>query len=59
MTKEFPNGVYPVMLTPFTENNEVDYEALGKLVDWYIEKGMVYLQTVSPVKCFFYHWRNV
>lgn len=40
MTKEFPNGVYPVMLTPFTENNEVDYEALGKLVDWYIEKGV-------------------
>ena len=40
MTKEFPNVVYPVMLTPFTENNEVDYEALGKLVDWYIEKGV-------------------
>lgn len=40
MRKEFPNGVYPVMLTPFTENNEVDYEALGKLVDWYIEKGV-------------------
>lgn len=40
MKKEFPNGVYPVMLTPFTENNEVDYEALGKLVDWYIEKGV-------------------
>ena len=40
MTKEFPNGVYPVMLTPFTENNEVDYEALGKLIDWYIEKGV-------------------
>ena len=40
MTKEFPNGVYPVMLTPFTENNEVDYEALGTLIDWYIEKGV-------------------
>ena len=40
MTKEFPNGVYPVMLTPFTENNEVDYDALGKLIDWYIEKGV-------------------
>lgn len=40
MAKEFPNGVYPVMLTPFTENNEVDYEALGKLIDWYIEKGV-------------------
>ncbi len=24
------------MLTPFTENNEVDYESLGRLVDWYI-----------------------
>ena len=40
MTIEFPNCVYPVMLTPFTENNEVDYEALGKLIDWYIEKGV-------------------
>lgn len=40
MTKEFPDGVYPVMLTPFTENNEVDYESLGRLVDWYIEKGV-------------------
>ncbi len=40
MSDKFPNGVYPVMLTPFTENNEVDYESLGKLVDWYIEKGV-------------------
>lgn len=28
------------MLTPFTDNNEVDYESLGKLVDWYIENGV-------------------
>ena len=40
MQHSFPNGVYPVMLTPFTEDNKVDYEALGKLVDWYIEKGV-------------------
>lgn len=40
MQHTFPNGVYPVMLTPFTEDNKVDYEALGKLVDWYIEKGV-------------------
>lgn len=39
MKKEFPKGVYPVMLTPFTENNQVDYEALGRLTDWYIENG--------------------
>lgn len=40
MEKKFNNGVWPVMLTPFTDNNEVDYESLGKLVDWYIENGV-------------------
>ena len=29
-----------MMLTPFTDNNSVDYESLGKLVDWYIENGV-------------------
>lgn len=40
MKHTFPNGVYPVMLTPFTEDNKVDYKSLGRLVDWYIEKGV-------------------
>lgn len=40
MKGKFPNGVYPVMLTPFTKENKVDYEALGKLIDWYIEAGV-------------------
>lgn len=40
MEKKFDNGVWPVMLTPFTDNNEVDYGSLGKLVDWYIENGV-------------------
>lgn len=35
--REFPKGVYPVMLTPFTEDNRVDYKSLEKLVEWYIE----------------------
>lgn len=38
MTKEFSNGVWPVMLTPFTEDKKVDELALKQLVDWYIEK---------------------
>lgn len=37
---EFPGGSWPVMLTPFTEQNEVDYDALKELVDWYIENGV-------------------
>lgn len=40
MNKNFPGGVWPVMLTPFTEENEVDYPALERLVDWYIENGV-------------------
>lgn len=39
MWSEFPKGVYPVMLTPFDDENKVDYESLGKLVEWYIENG--------------------
>lgn len=40
MNRQFADGVWPVMLTPFTGENEVDYESLGRLVDWYIEAGV-------------------
>ena len=36
----YPNGVWPVMLTPFTEKGEVDEDGLYALVEWYIEKGV-------------------
>lgn len=36
----FPGGVWPVMLTPFTEAGTVDYEVLEKLTEWYIDKGV-------------------
>ena len=36
----FPGGAWPVMLTPFTRENEVDYEALGALIEWYIREGV-------------------
>lgn len=40
MKYDFPGGVWPVMLTPFTEEKEVDYHALEELVEWYIESGV-------------------
>lgn len=46
MNDKFPNGVYPVMLTPFTEGNKVDFESLEKLVNWYIGKGVAGLFAV-------------
>ncbi|MCM1044866.1 MAG: dihydrodipicolinate synthase family protein [Candidatus Gastranaerophilales bacterium] len=38
-TRKFPGGVWPVMLTPFQPNGEVDYEGLKALTDWYIVRG--------------------
>ncbi|MGD8114460.1 MAG: dihydrodipicolinate synthase family protein [Sphaerochaetaceae bacterium] len=35
----FPKGVWPVMLTPFTEDNTIDFRSLEKLVEWYIANG--------------------
>lgn len=34
------NGIVPVMLTPFAADDRIDYPALAKLIDWYLEKGV-------------------
>ncbi len=36
----YPGGVWPVMLTPFTEDGAIDEKGLRALVDWYIEMGV-------------------
>ena len=51
---QFPGGEWPVMLTPFTQENEVDYKALKKLVDWYIENGVSGLFAVCQSSEMFY-----
>ena len=40
MEKTMPNGVWPTMVTPFTDTDEVDYGALEELVEWYIGAGV-------------------
>ena len=41
MTKhEHYRGVWPVMLTPFDNQREIDWESLKKLIDWYIKAGV-------------------
>ncbi len=37
--KKTYNGCWPTMVTPFTEDNRVDFKAVEALVDWYIERG--------------------
>lgn len=39
MDNNFPGGVWPVMLTPYTKENKVDYNALESLIEWYIANG--------------------
>ena len=39
MTK-IPNTVWPVMVTPFLDNGDVDVGAVAPLVDWYMERGV-------------------
>jgi len=33
-------GIVPVMLTPFTGDNQIDYAGLARLIDWYLDKGV-------------------
>lgn len=41
-----PNGVYPTMITPYTEDGRIDYTALEALVEWHIERGVAGLFAV-------------
>lgn len=33
-------GIVPVMLTPFTPDNQIDYPGLTNLINWYLAKGV-------------------
>ena len=33
-------GVWPVMLTPFDDNRQIDWDSLKKLIDWYLAAGV-------------------
>ncbi|WP_211595355.1 dihydrodipicolinate synthase family protein [Paracoccus litorisediminis] len=39
-TADRHTGVWPVMLTPFTEDLEIDWSSLENLIDWYISAGV-------------------
>jgi 4-hydroxy-tetrahydrodipicolinate synthase len=32
-------GVWPVMITPYTDDHKIDFKAVAGLCDWYVEKG--------------------
>ena len=40
MINNIPDGVYPTMVTPFTDDNKVDYNGVLKILEWYSENGV-------------------
>lgn len=40
MTTTIENGVWPVMVTPFTEQNTIDYDGVLELLDWYDKQNV-------------------
>jgi len=40
MMQEIPNGVWPTMITPFDENNSIDYNAMERLIKWYLKQNV-------------------
>lgn len=54
IVRDFPTGIWPVMLTPFTEDNAVDYQALKNLTEWYINEGCDGLFAVCQSSEMFY-----
>ena len=40
MKNEIYRGVWPVMLTPFDGQREIDWDSLRRLIDWYIAAGV-------------------
>ena len=40
MIRQIPNGVYPTMVTPYTKDNKIDYNAVLQLLNWYSARGV-------------------
>lgn len=38
--KTINKGVYPTMITPFTDDNKIDYNGVKELLKWYERKGV-------------------
>ncbi|WP_243075445.1 dihydrodipicolinate synthase family protein [Microbacterium sp. SS28] len=47
MSRPAHHGAWPVMLTPFTTRDEVDFETVDRYVDWLIDEGSTGLFPVA------------
>lgn len=54
MHTAIPDGVWPTMITPYTEDDRPDFAALEKMVEWYIAKGCAGIFAVCQSSEMFY-----
>lgn len=52
--KTISNGIYPVMITPYTADNRLDLEAVDRMVDFYAQAGCHGLFAVCQSSEMFY-----
>jgi len=57
--KTIANGVWPVMITPFTADNKIDYDAVLKIIEWYEKEGVTGIFAVcQSSEMFFLSWEE-
>lgn len=54
MIKSIPNGVYPTMITPYTTDNKIDYNAVEQLLHWYNDRGVAGIFAICQSSEIFY-----
>ena len=52
--KTIANGVWPVMITPFTSDNKIDYDAVLRIIEWYDKEGVTGIFAVCQSSEMFY-----
>lgn len=59
MGKGIANGVWPVMVTPFTEKNTIDYDGVLELLQWYDSQDVSGIFAVcQSSEMFFLSWEE-
>ena len=60
MTFAIHEGVWPVMITPWKEDNTPDFKALEALTNWYVEKGVATASSpsASRARCIIFRRRK-
>ncbi len=54
MAASISDGVWPTMVTPFTADDKIDFDALAAQVEWYLARGVDGLFAVCQSSEMFY-----